>query len=120
VKIHSPFHHKQGVENTMVKKSARSKASGTAAIAVPAGKKIVFGEEDTIDGDLDVHPDQSFSEGDANSQEDDGEYQSDSQNDSDDNEAPEAVGFAVDRRKAKAEEDVEAAYVQPHLPKHTR
>lgn len=98
----------------MAKKSAKSKASGAAVIAAPAGKKIVFDEEDTIDGDLDVTPDQSLEEDEADNQEDEEEQPedgSDGQTDSDDDEAPETVGFAVDKRKAQAEEDVEAAYV---------
>jgi hypothetical protein len=95
----------------MAKKSSKSKVGASAAALEPRGKKIVFDAEPSVDGDSE-NEEQSPTgeESQADEPEAPGSEEEDA-TDSDDDAAPEAVGFAVDRRKARAEAEAEEAYV---------
>lgn len=97
----------------MAKKSSKSKVGASAAALEPRGKKIVFDAEPSVDGDDSENEEQSPT-GEESRDEDaeDAGSEEEEQTDSDDDDAaPEAVGFAVDQRKARAEAEAEEAYV---------
>jgi hypothetical protein len=93
----------------MAKKSGKSKVGGIPAVA-PQGKKIVFDAEPAIEGDASDDEQQSTASGDEEEEQtQEVDSNEDEEMDSDDDAAPEAVGFAVDQRKAQAEADAEVA-----------
>lgn len=96
----------------MAKKSGKGKVGASAAALEPRGKKIVFDAEPSVNGDDSENNQQSVTD-DEDELENFEEVNSEQENqtDSDDDEAPEAVGFAVDQRKARAEAQAEEVYV---------
>lgn len=94
----------------MAKKSGRSKVGAAPALA-PRGKKIVFDAEPAIENDDSEDEQQSLASGEEGEEQitEDIANEQSAETESDDDDAPEAVGFAVDQRKAEAEADAEAA-----------